>query len=249
LIDKSEILRIETSVYQSETSIALAKKQLETQKIQLKNILGLDLDEELNLFDVNIYEIPVNSISLRNDIQKAVKDGLTAQSLQKDLEIIKAQEKVSRSDLLPQVNGEYGYESLKESSFKRGTDKWQWRVGLSFSWKLFNFGSGLDSYKSAKLETKKVEIANQDAIQTLKEQITSAYLDMKTYQETIKTNRKAMETAEQTFEIDKEKFNNRLIDAMDFLKTEVELRDAQLTYINSQLDFYLSYERYLTLLK
>ncbi|MGL5543556.1 MAG: TolC family protein, partial [Cetobacterium sp.] len=62
-------------------------------------------------------------------------------------------------------------------------------------------------------------------------------------------NEKALLTALETFNIDKEKFNNRIIDSVDFLKTEADLRDAQITHINSQLDYFIYYQQYLSLLK
>ncbi|MGL4947169.1 MAG: TolC family protein [Fusobacteriaceae bacterium] len=39
------------------------------------------------------------------------------------------------------------------------------------------------------------------------------------------------------------------IDSVDFLKTETELREAQINAINSQLDYFVYYQQYLSLLK
>lgn len=249
LVDKSEVLRIETSLYTTETSIIKVKNSITTQELILKNLLGLNIDENITLKEMEITNFGTDGIDLTKDIDSAMKNSTLAQKLDKNITISEYNAKSTRSTFLPKVDLEYGYESLEDRSYSRANEDWQWKVGITVKWDIFNFGSGMDSYKESSLEIDKQKLSKIDSLETLKREITTAYLDLNMSKETIKTNEKALLTALETYNIDKEKFNNRIIDTVDFLKTESELRDAQITHINSQLDYFIYYQQYLSLLK
>ena len=249
LIDKSEVLKIETSLYQTETLILKTKNNIITQELILKNLLGLDSDESITLKEMDFSSLTIPNIDLKKDTEKALANSTLSKKLDKNFLISEYNAKSNRSVFLPKVDLEYGYESLDESSFSKSNNDWEWRVGITFKWDIFNFGSGIDSYKESTLEIEKQRILKIDSLETLKREIKTAYLDLITSKDIIVTNEKALLTALETFNIDKEKFSNRIIDSVDFLKSESQLREAQITHINSQLDYFLYYQQYLSLLK
>lgn len=249
LIDRSEVLKIETSLYQTETSILKIKNNIISQELILKNLLGLDTDETITLKEMDFSRFITKNISLQKDTEKALTSGTLSKKLDKNILISEYDAKSKRSTFFPKVDLEYGYESLEESSFSRSNNDWEWRVGISFKWDIFNFGSGIDNYKESTLEIEKQKISKLDSLENLKREIKTAYLNLITAKETITTNEKALLTALETFNIDREKFSNRIIDSVDFLKSESQLREAQITHINSQLDYFLYYQQYLSLLK
>lgn len=249
LIDRSEVLKIETSLYQTETSILKIKNNIISQELILKNLLGLDIDETITLKEMDFSRFITKNINLQKDTEKALTSGTLSKKLDKNILISEYDAKSKRSTFFPKVDLEYGYESLEESSFSRSNNDWEWRVGISFKWDIFNFGSGIDNYKESTLEIEKQKISKLDSLENLKREIKTAYLNLITAKETITTNEKALLTALETFNIDKEKFSNRIIDSVDFLKSESQLREAQITHINSQLDYFLYYQQYLSLLK
>ncbi|MCQ8213573.1 TolC family protein [Cetobacterium somerae] len=249
LIDKSEVLKIETSLYQTETSILKIKNNIIAQELTLKNLLGLNIEENIILKEMNFSNFMTINIDLKKDTERALSNSTLSKKLDKNILISEYNSKSNRSSFLPKVDLEYGYESLEESSFSKSNNDWEWRVGITFKWDIFNFGSGIDSYKESTLEIEKQKISKIDSLEILKKQIKTAYLDLITAKEVIITNEKALLTAFETFKIDKEKFSNRIIDSVDFLKSESQLREAQITHINSQLDYFLYYQQYLSLLK
>ncbi len=249
LIDKSEVLKIETSLYQTETSILKIKNNIIAQELTLKNLLGLNIEENITLKEMNFLNFMTINIDLKKDTERALSNSTLSKKLDKNILISEYNSKSNRSSFLPKVDLEYGYESLEESSFSKSNNDWEWRVGITFKWDIFNFGSGIDSYKESTLEIEKQKISKIDSLEILKKQIKTTYLDLITAKEVIITNEKALLTAFETFKIDKEKFSNRIIDSVDFLKSESQLREAQITHINSQLDYFLYYQQYLSLLK
>ncbi|MCX3067735.1 TolC family protein [Cetobacterium somerae] len=249
LIDKSEVLKIETSLYQTETSILKIKNNIIAQELTLKNLLGLNIEENITLKEMNFSNFMTINIDLKKDTERALSNSTLSKKLDKNILISEYNSKSNRSSFLPKVDLEYGYESLEESSFSKSNNDWEWRVGITFKWDIFNFGSSIDSYKESTLEIEKQKISKIDSLEILKKQIKTAYLDLITAKEVIITNEKALLTAFETFNIDKEKFSNRIIDSVDFLKSESQLREAQITHINSQLDYFLYYQQYLSLLK
>ena len=251
LIDKSEILKVESSLYESKSDIIDTKNEIEKEKITLKKLMGISLEKEIQLKDIEIGKIEPENIDFENDLKNSVNESIESKELKLSSEITKLEEKAAKSEFLPKVDFEYAYESSDETSFSDSAaiDDWQWRVGVSFEWEIFNFGSSMDSYKRAKLETEKAEISRDDSIEELKKDITSAYLEMKTLYSLMETKKKSYETSNEVYEIDREKYANRLIDTVDYLQTESDLREAQVNYINVQMDYYQAYEEYLNLIK
>ncbi|MGL4538919.1 MAG: TolC family protein, partial [Cetobacterium sp.] len=236
-------------LYQTETSILKIKNNIIAQELTLKNLLGLNIEENITLKEMNFSNFMTINIDLKKDTERALSNTTLSKKLDKNILISEYNSKSNRSSFLPKVDLEYGYESLEESSFSKSNNDWEWRVGITFKWDIFNFGSGIDSYKESTLEIEKQKISKIDSLEILKKQIKTAYLDLITAKEVIITNEKALLTAFETFNIDKEKFSNRIIDSVDFLKSESQLREAQITHINSQLDYFLYYQQYLSLLK
>ncbi|MGL4670614.1 TolC family protein [Cetobacterium sp.] len=249
IIDKSEVLKVETSLYQTKTNLIKLKNSIETEELVLKNLLGIDIDEDIKLKEMEVNNFEIDKINLKKDIESAMKNSTLTAKLDKNILISEYNSKSAKSTFLPKVNLEYGYESLEDSSFSKSNEEWQWKVGVGVKWDIFNFGSGIDSYKESTLEIEKQKLSKIDSLESLKREITTSYLQLNTSKETIKTNESALLTALETFNIDKEKFNSRIIDSVDFLKTEAELRDAQINVINSQLDYFVYYQQYLSLLK
>ncbi|MGL5983492.1 MAG: TolC family protein [Cetobacterium sp.] len=249
IIDKSEVLKVETSLYQTKTNLIKLKNSIETEELVLKNLLGIDIDEDIKLKEMEVNNFEIDKINLKKDIESAMKNSTLTAKLDKNILISEYNSKSAKSTFLPKVNLEYGYESLEDSSFSKSNEEWQWKVGVGVKWDVFNFGSGIDSYKESTLEIEKQKLSKIDSLESLKREITTSYLQLNTSKETIKTNESALLTALETFNIDKEKFNSRIIDSVDFLKTEAELREAQINVINSQLDYFVYYQQYLSLLK
>lgn len=251
LIDKSEILKVESSLYETESDILDTENNISTEKIALKKMVGIPLKEKMELNGIELNILSPKEIQLELDTEKALNESLEVKQLELDLDITKLEEKASKSDFYPEVDLEYTYESPEEASFSNASqgDDWQWTVGISFEWDIFNFGSSMDSYERAKLETEKATINMEDNKEELEKDIITSYLNMQTLYNLINTKEKAYETLEETYEIDKEKYANRLIDTVDYLQTESDLREAEVEYINSKLDYYLAYEEYLNIIK
>ena len=251
LIDKSEILKVESSLYESKSDIIETKNEIQKEKITLKKLMGISLEKDILLKDIEVEKIDPEKIEFENDLKNAVKESLESKKLKLNAEITKLEEKATKSEFLPEVDLEYAYESSDMASFSDSADvkDWNWSIGVSFEWEIFNFGSSMDSYKSAKLDTEKAEISRDNSIEDLKKEITSAYLEIETLYSLIETRKKSYETSNEIYEIDREKYSNRLIDTVDYLQTESDLREAQVNYINVQMDYYQAYEEYLNLIK
>ncbi|WP_319200644.1 TolC family protein [uncultured Ilyobacter sp.] len=251
LIDKSEILKVESSLYESKSDIIETKNEIQKEKITLKKLMGISLEEDILLKDIEVEKIDPEKIEFENDLKNAVKESLESKKLKLNAEITKLEEKATKSEFLPEVDLEYAYESSDMASFSDSADvkDWNWSIGVSFEWEIFNFGGSMDSYKSAKLDTEKAEISRDNSIEDLKKEITSAYLEIETLYSLIETRKKSYETSNEIYEIDREKYANRLIDTVDYLQTESDLREAQVNYINVQMDYYQAYEEYLNLIK
>lgn len=253
LIDKTEVLKLETSLYQTEGKIIETRNNLVNGELSLKTILKIDLAEEIKLKDLEISNLDIEKINLEKDIENALKNGVISRQYSKNIDIKERESKEKLSEFLPKINTEYSYNNINQESFKESTsghqDDWEWRIGVSFEWELFNFGSDIDTYKSSKLDIEKIKLQRDEELDNLRKNIVNYYNNILTLKKTLETNKKAYETSEETYKIEKEKYENRMIDTIDYLKAQENMMIARADYYKSKLNYFLAYEKYMMIIK
>lgn len=253
LIDKTEVLKLETSIYQTEGKIIESRNNLISGELSLKTILKISLDEEIKLEDLEISNLNIEKINLEKDIKNALKNGVISRQYNKNIDIKEREAKKKLSEFLPKINAEYSYSNINQDNFKSSTsghqDDWEWSLGLSFEWELFNFGSSQDDYKVSKIEIEKIKLERDEELDNLRKNIVNYYNNILTLKKTFETNKKAYETSDETYKIEKEKYENRMIDTIDYLKAEENMMVARADYYKSKLNYFLAYEKYMMIIK
>ncbi|NME36757.1 MULTISPECIES: TolC family protein [Fusobacterium] len=253
LVDKTEILKLESSLHQTEGKILEAKNNLITGKLALKTLLRIDPNEEIEVKELDLKNIDMGNIVLEEDIKNTLKNGVQSKILDKNIDIKEAEANKSLSSFFPKINAEYSYTNIEtdrlSNSFSGHQDDWEWRAGISFEWDIFNFGSDMDIYRSSKLDVEKLKLTRDEELDNLRKDMINAYNNIFTLEKTVESNRKAFETSLETYNIEKEKYENRLIDTIDYLKAEEDMMLTKVEYYNSKLNYFLAYEKYMVLRK
>lgn len=253
LITKTEVLDLNYNIIDLEASIQQVENSLEVSKITLKNSLGIDSKNEITLSPITFNDININNIDFDNDLNNALKNSLNIKIAETNTILTKASETIERANFMPtvalQVN--YGNASVIKGSPSNALDEKNigFTTTISFSGTLFDWGKNIDSYKAVKNNTEKAELDEQSSKNSLELGIKNAYLELLRLDKLINSKNKALESSTENYKLQKQRYENQLINANDFLKAENNLRKAEVDLFNTKLDLYYAYNNYENLLK
>jgi len=237
LITKPDILQTEYSI-----------EDIRAQMINIKNVIGINKSEPLNLVPFNIPNNFSEKINLNSDLKQAIDESLSAKIAEEQVKIASATRMAAVGELLPQVSAFASYGTGERTSFERSYKDAEWTGGVQVSWKLFSFGSDLDNYRVAKLQEEQEELRENSAKENIEINVRSAYLNLLSLEKQIASQGKALEVAKINFELNQEKYDAGLISTVDYLDFENTYRQARIAYNKALLDYYYAFETYRSLL-
>ena len=248
LLAKSEVLPFKTRVINTRTSIIETVNRIKIAEVELKNELGIHRGLEIDLAPLNNNRYDLNLIDVDADVKFARVNNKSARIARLDVEVAEAKEKAARSDFLPTADFRFGYGS-SDRNFHDSADDWQWNAGVTVSMNLFSFGQDLDAYDRAKNNTEKSLNTESRAQDDIEVEVRSFYLDLVRLEGTVAEQIAAVESAQENLLLEKRRYDSGLTTVIDFLQIENSFREAELSLIEAELNFYLAYERYKDSLK
>jgi OMF family outer membrane factor len=253
MVAKTDVLNINQSLIEVETSVIQLENAIELSQIQLKNSLGIDINQEIELQEIENMEVDVASIDVDADTQRAKENNVVVQMQKINTDLTRASEVVSRADLLPSVNlsAQYGNLStvMGEVSDAFKDENMSWMVGVNISGTLFSWGQKVDAYNRAKNTTLNAEYDEKIVQESIELGIKSAYLELIRLEKLKEARNKALESSKENFRLQSKSYENQLITSTDFLNAENELRQAEISLMETELELFYAYHNYLTLIK
>ena len=248
LITKPDILQTEYSIEDIRAQMINIKNVIDTNMEKLYIRTGINKSEPLNLIPFNIPNNFSEKINLNSDLKQAIDESLSAKIAEEQVKVASATRMAAVGDLLPQVSAFASYGTGERTTFERSYKDGEWTGGVQVSWKLFSFGSDLDSYRVAKLQEEQEELRESSAKENIEINVRSAYLNVLSLEKQIASQAKALEAAKVNFELNQEKYDAGLISTVDYLDFENTYRQARIAYNKVLLDYYYAFETYRSLL-
>ncbi len=248
LISKSDYLPLKTKVISIETDLVEAQNQGEIYIIQFKNIIGFPVDQDIELKSLKYEKYDLDLIDIDADINYALSNNKESRISQLNTDIVEKQEKLSRANLLPQINAKLSY-SAEDRHLNDSSDKWYWTAGVEINWMLFDFGKSWDAYARSKNETKKSENTKRETLDDLRVTIRTNYIELVKLNGKIEAGEAELDATQENYDLQKRKYNEGIISITDYLIYETQLNDIKLSLIKNKLDYYYAYEKYLEDLK
>ncbi len=248
IISKSDYLPLKTQVISTGTNLVEAQNQGEIYMIEFKNIIGMPIDRDIDLESLEFQKYDLDLIDVDADISYALLNNKDSRISQLNTNIVEEQEKISKSDLLPQINARLAY-SAEDRHLSDSMDEWYWTAGVEINWRLFDFGKSWDAYTRSKNETKKAENTERKALDDLEVNIRTNYIDLVKLNGTTEAKEAELEASQENYDLQKRKYNEGIISITDYLIYETKLNDTKLSLIKTKLDYYYAYEKYLEDLK
>lgn len=248
LIIKADLLKTEVAMLEVDSNIVQVKNLIEVEMKKLKIETGLTNEEELNLVDIIVPEELSRNIDFNKDMVTAKTESLDALISKNNVEYANAERMVAFSDNLPKVNAFVQYGGYERDSMDDTFHNEEWRGGVSVSWELFNFGSGIDSFRAAN-ESYKIEKLNDSIAQdNIEINLTTAYSEVVRLEKLRTAMRSSLEASQENYNIDTERYKAGLLSTQDYLNSEAQLRQSKVDYNKAETDYLVAFEKYRSLL-
>lgn len=253
LTTRTEVLNLNYSIIELESSIVQIQNAMEISKLNLKNSLGISKEADLKLQEIDDLNVKISDINFSEDLSYAKEKSVSAKSAKIATELKKALEGTSRAELMPSIDLTLRYGNLSQvdgnlsNVFKN--DNLDTLTMITASGTLFDWGSNYDAYKQTKNNTEIAREDEKEAQDNIEVNLRSAYLELLRLEKLKESKEKALESSSENYRYQKQRYEEQLISSTDYLNAENSLRESEIGLIDAELDLYYQYQNYLTLLK
>jgi outer membrane protein TolC len=239
LASRFDLLRSEVRVINMKPQVISARNNLKVMELNLKTILGLDLetpielDGELKFEDVQLSLPALMETALLNRpelSQLRFQKGMAGESF-----------KIARSGALPSValSGQFNWWADK---LKLGGDVWQdyYTVNLVFTIPLFNGLANLARMGQAKAALKEIEFNEKGLLDRLRFEVRQAVLKVGEAKESLASQEMNVEQAQESLRIAELNFEEGLITVLDISQAQTALTQARVNYSQALFDYMMA---------
>ena len=123
-----------------------------------------------------------------------------------------------------------GYWDQLDNNFRQ-------QIGFQLSVPIFNGNTVRTNYEKAKLNVKTAAVTKENDLLTLKQNIYNAYYNAIASMEKFEANKKAVATAERSFDLAGKRYNIGLLNTIDYLTNQNNFFTAQINQLYAQYDY------------
>ncbi|MBN2636133.1 MAG: TolC family protein [Prolixibacteraceae bacterium] len=242
LVALEELYQAELNLMQSKSAVESSVVSYESAKEQFKLLIGMDIDSDFTILNVEIAEQQEVNV----DLDKAIESGLLRriEIRQREIDLqnsefsmiqVKAQNEFA-GDLSLNLgitgdNKELGKIFDKENRVNSPS------ISLSFNVPLYDWGE-----KKARIEAEEIsmQLVKMDYEEIEKEIIISirdAYRSVKNQWSQIAIAEQSLKNAELTYKISEERYQNGQLSGMDMNLQQNQLSSSQISFVQAQINY------------
>ncbi len=237
-VPQYDVVNAEVEVANARVNLIQARNNLKISRVQLENVLGVNLPAGFVLND-NL-EVTYVDISTAQAIETALKN-------RPELLASRAQVQANKSLLtqawtanLPDISATAGY---KWNGAEPQPLYPSWNLGLTFSVPVFE-GFALDAgIDQARANLKSAEASNEIVMQTMYLDVKQQEYALQEAREKIKAAGKLVEQATEALRLAVGRYNSGTGSAIEETDAQVTLANARISYIQSLYDYNVSYAK------
>lgn len=226
---KLEYLQAQVDLNSDKSQKITQQQTLTATKLELIRLMGVELDE----FSLTYSLTDTEELELQDLINGVESQNPQLSALKKQELIASYDEKLNRGNMLPQVNLFAGYNHIKSESpagFALVSTTDDITYGLSASWTLFNGFNVQRQVQNAKIQKDISTYQYDNQLNNFKTAIKQGYAGYSNSLELLDLEESNLAVARENNDISKERY-------VIGLSTPLELREAQLNYLNAELRY------------
>jgi outer membrane protein len=231
---KADYAQLASQVSQDKYQLVNSQAQLQNYKLQLKQLLEIDGEEEMNLFLPELNDddvlIPLPSKTDVYNAALAMRPEIQASKL--DVEAADLNIKVAKAGYLPTISmtGNINSNNMNGSGKGFGTqlsDNWSNSIGVSVSIPIYDKRQTKSQIQKARIQKQNSELSLQSQQKTLYSNIEGLWLDANTAQQQYLAAKDQLSSAQTSFDLVQEQFNLGMKNTVELLKEQTNLLNAQ----------------------
>jgi len=240
LVAEYDLIRADVTVRNSEPNMLQAENSLMLAEWQLKALLGMDLDLDIECEgQLSDYETQLYGTHL--SINTSLEENTTLKQLDIQNRQLEQSLKMQKFDYLPTLSLTANYNWLAmNNNFKFGDYKWNpySTVGVSLSIPIFSGGSRYNKVKQTQVSINQLQLQREDTERYLQLSIKQQMDNMNTNIKQFSAAQKGVEQAERGYEISRKRYDTGA-------GTLLELNDSELALTQARLNLNQSIYNYM----
>lgn len=233
-VSKVDFAQLESQYAGDAYQVVVARTSLDNYKLQLKQLLELDITEEMNLAAPAIQESEVlSALPAKAEIYATAMDAMP-EIKRGELAVESAELGIrqARAGFFPSVSLSAGIGTghMSGGSFESGSQVWNRfneNVGLTLSVPIFSNRKNRTAVNKARLTAANSRLSWQDLQKTLLREVESAYLDAVSAQSQYLAASEKQRYARQSFELTSEQFSVGMKNTVELITAQNELSSAR----------------------
>lgn len=239
MASKFDLLRSEVQMANLKPQLIRARNSVSVAELNLKTLLGLDLDQPVEIkgklsfepFDADIDDSIAMALAGRPEISQMKYQRRMAGELLK----------MARASYFPTfaISGSYNFWADK---FKFTEDNWQnyHTINLVMTLPIFNGFSTSAQVAQSKAMIRELEHTEKGLSEMVKFEVSQAVLNLRQAKESLLSQEKNVEQAEESVRIAELNFSEGLATTLDVSSTQVALSQAKTNYSQALYDYVIS---------
>ncbi|MFC1537818.1 TolC family protein [Candidatus Latescibacterota bacterium] len=251
-IPEGDVLIAEVEVGQNRAALLEREGNLEREKDNFKQLIGLEQDEEIAIITDLKYE--TFEINPEKAVEEAQKNRLEIYESELD---IKLQEiSVGRAERMREFKGEISAyyditgvsttgtgssQKLFQSSFDNFVDRPPNRgIALTFSYPVFDWGRGKSRVQQETVRLKERNLSLENTKRTIVTEVKDIVRRVNEALSRLEIHERNQEVAQRSYEISRLRFENGDITSQELGREQERLAETQLQYLNAFITYQLS---------
>jgi outer membrane protein TolC len=240
ILSRDELYQAELNMLNSQMNLKNQQVTLQNQLDQFKQLIGMDIFEELEL----ITDVSYNSVDV--DLDKAINEGINnrMELRQREIAIENSQFDLIQTSATNEFFGNVtlafgviGTDENLENIYANPTDNQ--RVSLTFDIPIFDWGQRESLIKASE---KNIEVANvnqEDEKNGIVVSIRTVYRNLQNLETQIEISEVSERNAQLSYDINRERYSNGDLTSYDLQQFQQQLSNAKLNRINALINYKL----------
>lgn len=236
LASQFDLLRSEVILVNLKPQLIQARNNLKVMELNLKTLLGLDLESEVEIEGELVYEEVESDLDAA--LQKAFQNRPELKQIKFQSQMAGANLRIARSSGLPSVSitGQFNYWA---DAFNFKKDTWQdfYAINLTLNLPIFNGFAAHARVSQAKALIKEIELNQKGLLDMLEFEVRQAVLKLEEAKESLLSQEKNVEQAKESLRIAELNFAEGLITILDISQAQTALTQARTNYSQALYDY------------
>ncbi len=227
---KADVLSVEVQLAAAEQQRIQAAADVQVAQAALDDALGLPLDEQRSLTTI-LAAAPASDRSLDDLVRVAFEQRSDLRQAALGTELAAAQTAGAKSALWPQIVAQGAFEADRQRFVTRGGGNWL--AGVSMQWDLWRGGENRAKLAASKEGEVQAEALSRGARSAAELELRRAHVNLQSATEREKVAAKAIEQAEESLRIIRNRYDSGLEEVTALLRSENALTEARFRHLAS----------------